>query len=93
MIIEKKFVDNYARDDDLCNYCDDGELTVTITLGEYRALVAAKVRSELQQEKLDWLKQYQRANEAEARVRDLEARLAKMAERMTDTATEPDEEE
>lgn len=78
MIIEKVMEDNrYTSNEDLFNYlnADQHELTVTITLAEYRALLTDSVQSTMQKKELDWLKQYQRANEAEERVKELEAEL------------------
>lgn len=78
MIIEKVMEDNrYTSDEDLFNYlnADQHELTVTITLAEYRTLLTNSVKSAIQKKELDWLSQYQRANEAEKRVKELEAEL------------------
>lgn len=78
MVIEKVFEDNrYTSDEDLFNYlnADQHELTVTITLAEYRALLKDSIKATAQKKELDWLTQYQRANEAENRVQKLEAEL------------------
>ncbi len=78
MIIEKKInEDKYYSDEMLYNYlnADQHELTVTITLQEYRDLLKAKFNGENQKQKLDWFDQYNRANKAEAQVKELEAQL------------------
>ncbi len=77
MVIEKKFEDKYESDSSVYNYlnAEQHELTVTITLHEYRDLLKAKLEGEVRREKLDWFAQYNRANEAEKRVKELEAQL------------------
>lgn len=77
MIIEKTCEDKYANDSTLYNYrnADQHELMVTITLAEYRDLLHAKFDGEVRKEKLNWFEQYTRANEAEQRVKKLEAEL------------------
>ena len=77
LIIEKTYADNGDREllNDHVNH-EQGELTVTITLHEYRELLRAKFESERQKEKLSWLEQYQRANNAEAKVKELEQKVS-----------------
>ena len=77
MIIEKTTEDKCYSDEMLYNYlnADQHELTVTITLHEYRDLLKAKINGEYQKQKLDWFEQYNRANKAEAQVKELEAQL------------------
>ena len=78
LIIEKTCEDKYANDCTLYNYrnADQHELVVTITLAEYRDLLRAKFDGEARKEKLNWFEQYNRANEAEKRVKELEAQIA-----------------
>jgi hypothetical protein len=47
------------------------ELTVTITLSEYRYLLEKKFEATRYKEKLDWSEQYTRANKAEQKVKEL----------------------
>ena len=77
MVIEKKFEDKYESDSSVYNYlnAEQHELTVTITLHEYRDLLKAKLEGEVKKENLDWFAQYNRANEAEMRVKELETQL------------------
>lgn len=77
MIIEKSFEDKYPEGS-LYDYlnAEQHELTVTITLAEYRDLLLKKYKLENNTEKLNWYEQYSRANKAEAQVKELEATLA-----------------
>ena len=76
MIIEKTCEDKYSRDTmfDYVN-ADQHELTVTITLAEYRDLIETKCKHENQAEKLKWYEEYDRRIKAEARVKELEAEV------------------
>lgn len=82
MIIEKTVVDNNRWDIDKNDYVAEGEITVTITLGEYRDLVISKMRSEMYKEHENWLKEYNRANDAESRVKALEEELQNLYKRI-----------
>lgn len=82
MIIEKTVVDNNRYDVNLKDYVADGELTVTITLNEYRDLLRDSIEKKLQKEKLDWLDQYNRANRAESRVKELEEEVQSLYKRL-----------
>ena len=82
MIIEKTVVDNNRYDVNLKDYVADGELTVTITLNEYRDLLRDSIEKKLQKEKLDWLDQYNRANRAESRVKELEVEVQSLYKRL-----------
>jgi hypothetical protein len=76
MIIEKTCEDKYSRDTvfDYVN-ADQHELTVTITLAEYRELLEAKFEKQRQKEELKWYEQYDRANKAEQRIKELEGEV------------------
>ena len=78
LVIEKTYAEgSYNRD--ICYdhvNTEQGELTVTITLAEYRDLLRTKFDCEQKKEKLSWLEQYQRANNAEARVKELEQKIS-----------------
>lgn len=80
MIIEKCFEEKYPEGvlHDYLNV-EQHELTVTITLAEYRSLLLSKYKLENNQEKLNWFEQYNRANKAEAQVKELEAALSAMS--------------
>ena len=82
MIIEKTVVDNNRWDICKEDYVAEGEITVTITLGEYRDLVVNKIRSEMYKEHENWLKEYNRANDAESRVKALEEELQNLYKRI-----------
>lgn len=73
MIIEKSVVDGNKYDIDPKDYIAESELTVTITLKEYRDLIKESVENKQKKDKLDWWEQYRRAEDAEKRVKELEA--------------------
>ena len=82
MIIEKTITDNsYNINKD--DYVAEGELTVTITLSEYRELIEKRVENKLRKEHESWLEQYNRANKAESRVKELEDELNALYKRMS----------
>lgn len=72
MIIEKTVVENNRYDVELKDYVAEGELTVTITLNEYRQLIRESVENKVRKDHESWLEQFNRANKAEERVKDLE---------------------
>lgn len=82
MIIEKTVVENNRYNVDLNDYVAEGELTVTITLGEYRDLIKTSVENKQRKEHESWLEQYQRANDAEKRVKELEAEVSNLYKRL-----------
>ena len=82
MIIEKTVVEQNRWDIDKNDYVAEGEITVTITLGEYRDLVINKIRSDMHKEHENWVKEYNRANEAENRVKELEEELHNLYKRI-----------
>ena len=89
MIIEKTVVENSKYGIDLKDYVAEGELTVTITLKEYRDLVRESVENKQRKEHESWLEQYTRANSAEERVKELEAEVDRLYKRIADeTRTE-----
>ena len=76
MIIEKTVVDGNTYGVDTNDYVAEGELTVTITLGEYRELIKKSVENKQRAEHESWLEQYNRANTAENRVNELEREVS-----------------
>ena len=58
MIIEKTITDNSRDDIYLDDFAAEGELTVTITLNEYRKLVQSATESKCKREHESWLEQY-----------------------------------
>ena len=87
MIIEKTCEDRYSQDTvfDYVN-ADQHELTVTITLAEYRDLLEAKFVKQYQKEKLDWWEQYNKAKKAEEKIGELEKEVAALRKRIIDDA-------
>lgn len=86
MVIEKTVVENNRYNVDLNDYVSEGELTVTITLGEYRDLIEKSVENKQRKEHESWLEQYQRANDAEKRVKELEAEVSNLYKRLAESA-------
>ena len=84
MIIEKTVVENNRYSVDLNDYVSEGELTVTITLGEYRDLIKTSVENDQRKEHESWLEQYSRANKAEERVKELEAEVSSLYKKLAD---------
>lgn len=75
----------------------DGELTVTITLREYRDLIAnnarAKTQKELDETKNRWMEAYQERDKLKSTVADLTveaARLRSLLEKATAGSTKED---
>ena len=85
MIIEKTVVENNRYNVDLNDYVSEGELTVTITLGEYRDLIKTSVENSHRKEHESWVEQYSRANKAEERVKELEAEVSNLYKRLAET--------
>lgn len=86
MIIEKTVTEGSKYSIDLKDYVAEGELTVTITLSEYRDLLRESVENKTKKEKLDWMEQYQRANKAEAKVKELESEISNLYKRLESLA-------
>ena len=86
MIIEKTVVENNRYSVDLNDYVSEGELTVTITLGEYRDLIKTSVENKQRKEHESWLDQYNRANKAEERVKELEVEVSNLYKRLAENA-------
>lgn len=84
MVIEKTVVENNRYNVDLNDYVSEGELTVTITLGEYRDLIKTSVENKQRKEHESWLEQYSRANKAEERVKELEAEVSSLYKKLAD---------
>lgn len=75
MIIEKTLTENNRYDVELKDFVAEGELTVTITLSEYRELIEKSVENRMRKDHESWVEQYNRANKAEERVKELEDEL------------------
>ena len=82
MIIEKVVTDNSYSVDKI-DYVAESELTVTITLCEYRSLIKESAESKVRKEHENWLEQHNRANRAESRVKELEDELNALYKRMS----------
>ena len=94
MIIEKSVVDGNKYDIDPKDYIAESELTVTITLKEYRNLIKESVENKQKKDKLDWWEQYRRAEDAEKRIKELEAEKNDLYRRLVvgnDDTEEPKE--
>ena len=88
MIIEKTVIEGNRYNVDLKDYVAESELTVTITLAEYRDLIKTSVENKQRKEHESWFEQYNRANTAENRVKELEAEVSNLYKRLagnTDT--------
>ncbi len=84
MIIEKTVIEGNRYNVNLNDYVAEGELTVTITLSEYRDLIEKSVENKQRKEHESWLEQYQRANDAEKRVKELEAEVSNLYKRLAE---------
>lgn len=92
MIIEKTVIEGNRYNVSLDDYVAENELTVTITLSEYRDLIKTSVENKQRKEHESWLEQYQRANDAEKRVKELEAEVSNLYKRLAEsTDTEQSE--
>ena len=92
MIIEKTVVEENRYSIDLDDYVAENELTVTITLSEYRKLIQTAVENQQRKEYESWLEEYCRANNAEARVKELEDEVKSLYKRIAEiTDTEQPE--
>lgn len=90
MIIEKTFTENMRYNDtDVNNFIAEGEITVTITLNEYRNLLKESVENKQRKEHESWLEQYNRANTAENRVKELEVEVANLYKQIAREKDEP----
>lgn len=86
MIIEKTVIEGNRYNVSLDDYVAENELTVTITLSEYRDLIKTSVENKQRKEHESWLEQYQRANDAEKRVKELEAEVSNLYKRLAESA-------
>lgn len=84
MIIEKTVVEGNRYSVELNDYVAEGELTVTITLSEYRELIKTSVENKQRKEHESWLDQYNRANKAEERVKELEQEVSNLYKRLAE---------
>lgn len=91
MIIEK-VVTNNSYSVDKIDYVAESELTVTITLCEYRSLIKESAESKARKDHESWLEQYNRANRAESRVKELEDELNTLYKRLSQPAEEGEQE-
>ena len=90
MIIEKTFTENMRYGDiDLNNFVAEGEITVNITLNEYRTLIRESVENKQRKEHESWVEQYNRANTAENRVKELEEEVATLYKHLVRAESEP----
>lgn len=86
MIIEKTVIEGNRYNVSLDDYVAENELTVTITLSEYRDLIKTSVENKQRKEHESWLEQYSRANAAENRVKELEAEVSNLYKRLAESA-------
>ena len=86
MIIEKTVIEGNRYNVELNDYVAEGELTVTITLSEYRELIKTSVENEQRKEHESWLEQYTRANDAEKRVKELETEVSNLYKRLAENS-------
>lgn len=93
MVIEKTVVENNRYNVDLNDYVAEGELTVTITLSEYRDLIKTSVENSHRKEHESWVEQYSRANDAEKRVKELEAEVSNLYKRLAENTEAEGEED
>lgn len=84
MIIEKTVVENNRYNVNLNDYVAENELTVEITLSEYRNLIKESVENKQRKEHESWLEQYNRANDAEKRVKELETEVSNLYKRLAE---------
>ena len=82
MIIEKTVIEGNRYNVELNDYVAEGELTVMITLSEYRELIKTSVENKQRKEHESWLEQYNRANNAEERVKELEAEVSNLYKKL-----------
>ena len=82
MIIEKTVIEGNRFNVELNDYVAEGELTVTITLSEYRDLIRTSVENKQRKEHESWLEQSQRANDAEKTVEELETEVSNLYKRL-----------
>jgi len=92
MIIEKTVIEGNRYNVNLNDYVAEGELTVTITLSEYRDLIKKSVENEQRKEHESWLEQYNRANDAEKSVKELETEVSNLYKRLAENANDDSEE-
>lgn len=86
MIIEKTVIEGNRYNVSLDDYVAENELTVTITLSEYRDLIKTSVENKQRKEHESWLEQYDRANDAEKRVKELETEVSNLYKRLAESA-------
>ena len=87
MIIEKVVTDNSYSVDKI-DYVAESELTVTITLCEYRTLIRESAENKVRKDHENWLEQFNRANRAESRIKELEDELNTLYKRLSKSSDE-----
>lgn len=92
MVIEKQVVEGNRYDVNLNDYVAENELTVEITLSEYRNLIKESVENKQRKEHESWLEQYNRANDAEKRVKELETEVSNLYKRLAENTDDEGEE-
>ena len=88
MMIEKTVIEGNRYNVSLDDYVAENELTVTITLSEYRDLIKTSVENKQRKEHESWFEQYSRANTAENRVKELEAEVSNLYKRLAEEVKE-----
>lgn len=78
-LVDKK-LSGYGGSSELNNYVAEGEITVTITLNEYRELVTAKVKGDVNQNQVNYWEWYNKYNEAVKEIEELKERVASLNE-------------
>ena len=75
---EWKFRKNTDYGDDVNNYAIPNELTVTITLREYKKLLTQEAEAEVSKYNSDWCKEYANNKELQEEVDALKKRIAEL---------------
>ena len=92
MIIEKTVTDGNQYNINKDDYVAEGELTVTITLCEYRELIKGSAEARVMKERDRWVEEYRRANNAENRVKELEDEVNALYKRLGEATMEGEQE-
>lgn len=93
MVIEKQVVEGNRYSVNIEDYVAENELTVEITLSEYRNLIKESVENKQRKEHESWREQYNRANDAEKRVKELEAEVSNLYKRLAENTDAEGEED
>ena len=81
-LIDEKLGDNYSRSEKLINFVGESEITVTITLEEYRNLITTAVRNEYSNKELDYWKYYNENLELKKQIEQLNIRVQVLQEQI-----------